>query len=454
MMEQLAEFVDANAGQVPAPGAVLSRVMNRVRAGEATQQEGELQMPKPPKPLLPSKRNPVSFLEIPPLEVARQLTLIDWGLFKRLEASELIEQAWKRDTRAKDAPNVIGLIARSDYVSGLVATEILRQEKPKERAMVISRLLQVADECRGLQNWNGTMAVLSGLRTQPIYRLQETWALLSPKAWELWDTLKEIIKPEDNYTKLRQLMSVPASPAIPFLGVYLGDLIKLDENETYLPGTRLVNLTKLRAIAEIVFRIQAMQRSPYSLEIVPGVQEFLTTAPVFGENELFKQSLQREEKKPQTARKRSASGKLVVLVLLGVLPPLRTPGLSVRYILHIVLLATRRVLFFSVGSCLPLLGHLLRYRDRQGHRLGRSGRARRRGDWQRTATAKVLVRSRRSRRRLCSMEWVEVGHRLGSRGRSSEGIEVWLLCGGVIRCRRSDSNNRCRCACDLGAGLR
>ena len=52
MMEQLAEFVDANAGQVPAPGAVLSRVMNRVRAGEATQQEGELQMPKPPKPLL------------------------------------------------------------------------------------------------------------------------------------------------------------------------------------------------------------------------------------------------------------------------------------------------------------------------------------------------------------------------------------------------------------------
>ena len=79
--------------------------------------------------------------------------------------------------------------------------------------------------------------------------------------------------------------------------MYLGDLIKLDENETFLPGTRMANLTKLRAIADVIFRIQAMQRSSYSLEPVPGIQEFLTTAPVFAENELFKQSLAREEKK-------------------------------------------------------------------------------------------------------------------------------------------------------------
>lgn len=300
-MECLTDFVDRNSSETPSPASVLSRVMNRVRAGEALGAGEDTPLPKPPKPILPSKKNPVSFSDIHPQEIARQLTLIDWALFRRLEASELLEQAWKRETRAKDAPSVLALIARSDYMSGLIATEILRQEKAKDRASLIWRLLAVADECRTLNNWNGCMAVLSGLRLQPIYRLQETWSQLPPKAWELWDTLKEIIRPEDNYAKLRQLMAVPASPAIPFLGVYLGDLIKLDENETFLPKTRLVNLTKLRSIADVIFRIQAMQRSNYSLEPVPGVQEFLTTAPVFGENELFKQSLAREEKKPQAS---------------------------------------------------------------------------------------------------------------------------------------------------------
>ena len=53
--------------------------------------------------------------------------------------------------------------------------------KKSERAAVIKKMIQVADALRTLNNFNGCMAVVSGLVSSPLIRLQRIWSVRPPR---------------------------------------------------------------------------------------------------------------------------------------------------------------------------------------------------------------------------------------------------------------------------------
>lgn len=100
--------------------------------------------PPPPRPFK-KPPNPPALVCFDPLEVARQLVLLDFPFFKAIQPHELLNTAWTSKNKETAAPNVIAMINRFNHVSYWAITEILRQPNLKDRARTIKRLIAIAE---------------------------------------------------------------------------------------------------------------------------------------------------------------------------------------------------------------------------------------------------------------------------------------------------------------------
>ena len=53
-----------------------------------------------------------TLLDFDPVEVARQLTAMDYEMFVNIKPSECFEMVWKQKTRHKRAPDLVAMIER------------------------------------------------------------------------------------------------------------------------------------------------------------------------------------------------------------------------------------------------------------------------------------------------------------------------------------------------------
>ncbi len=65
---------------------------------------------------------PNNFLQWDELEVAKQLTLIEFEIFSKIQAIELMDLAWSKPKLKYKSPNVIDLINRANKVLQLPLT--------------------------------------------------------------------------------------------------------------------------------------------------------------------------------------------------------------------------------------------------------------------------------------------------------------------------------------------
>ena len=70
---------------------------------------------KLPKSIIPRGKN-FGLDDLDPVEIARQLTLIDYELFQRIRPSEFNNLAWTKKNKEVDAPNLIRMIRRFNDV--------------------------------------------------------------------------------------------------------------------------------------------------------------------------------------------------------------------------------------------------------------------------------------------------------------------------------------------------
>ncbi|XP_027963651.1 ras-specific guanine nucleotide-releasing factor RalGPS1 [Eumetopias jubatus] len=168
-------------------------------------------------------------LKVSPEEFASQITLMDIPVFKAIQPEELASCGWSKKEKHSLAPNVVAFTRRFNQVSFWVVREILTAQTLKIRAEILSHFVKIAKKLLELNNLHSLMSVVSALQSAPIFRLTKTWALLNRKDKTTFEKLDYLMSKEDNYKRTREyIRSLKMVPSIPYLGIYLLDLIYID----------------------------------------------------------------------------------------------------------------------------------------------------------------------------------------------------------------------------------
>ncbi|GAA6010375.1 hypothetical protein JCM11491_006292 [Sporobolomyces phaffii] len=278
--------------------------------GVAPRTVGNLAPGPLPSPIIPRNLKKIKFLDIEPLELARQLTIMDGRLFQRITPQECLGKAWPKEF-GSEAVNISAMIDMSNAITRWVTETILAQDDQKKRATIVKHFIAVAERCLSLNNFSTLIHIIAGLNSTPIHRLRRTWESVSQKAMVSLGVLNNIMRPDKNYKEYRDVLRKAAPPCVPFLGVYLTDWTFIgDGNPDMLrEKPHQINFHKRQKASELILMIKLHQATTYNLSAVPPLATFLQEQ-LFPRNvdlanddqRLYEVSLQREPRERDDER--------------------------------------------------------------------------------------------------------------------------------------------------------
>ena len=224
-------------------------------------------------------------LQIPPEDIANQLTLIDLPLFQDIPPDELTSCQWTGKKKYDLCPNIVKFTKRFNQVSFWVTTEILDNNTAKIRAEIVTHFIRVAKKLLELNNLNSLKAVVSSLHSAPIHRLAQTWHLVPKREKDRLEKLQDLTSEDSNKKMLRNHLSTVRLPCIPYLGMYLTDLTYID---TIHPCTGGLDKERTDKMNEILRVIADFQHSEYDeLVDISYIQNYLKQEKYFVELQKF-----------------------------------------------------------------------------------------------------------------------------------------------------------------------
>ncbi|XP_059912794.1 rap guanine nucleotide exchange factor 6 isoform X3 [Gadus macrocephalus] len=204
------------------------------------------------------RESQISLLQLSTVEVAAQLSMRDFELFRNIASTEYVDDLFKLDSRSgsghlKQFEEVI------NQETFWVATEILKEGNALKRMKTIKHFIKIALHCRECKNFNSMFAIISGLNLAPVARLRASWEKLPSKYEKLFTDVQDVFDPSRNMAKYRNVLSSQSMqpPIIPLFPVVKKDLTFLHEGkDSSVDG--LVNFEKLRMIAKEIRHVVRM----------------------------------------------------------------------------------------------------------------------------------------------------------------------------------------------------
>ncbi|XP_034062434.1 rap guanine nucleotide exchange factor 6 isoform X5 [Gymnodraco acuticeps] len=196
------------------------------------------------------RESQITLLQLSTMEVAAQLSMRDFELFRNIESTEYVDDLFKLDS-SLGSGNLKQFEEVINQETFWVATEILREPNALKRMKTIKHYIKISLHCRECKNFNSMFAIISGLNLAPVARLRSSWEKLPSKYEKLFGDLQDVFDPSRNMSKYRNVLSSQSMqpPIIPLFPVVKKDLTFLHEgNDSSVDG--LVNFEKLRMIAK------------------------------------------------------------------------------------------------------------------------------------------------------------------------------------------------------------
>ncbi|XP_039270537.2 uncharacterized protein LOC120345174 isoform X1 [Styela clava] len=245
-----------------------------------------------------------------PRYIATQLTVIAAKLFHRVQPHHCLAKTRPQTVRATiDQFNKV--------VFCVIGTILSPSLKLSQRTKLLSKWIDVAQECRELKNFSSLRAIVSGLQTVAIHRLKRTWMGVPPSQTNLLKELTDInmkdlitkvgtakvntedsaissVRKEAMIRRVQDLHSGIVHGTVPYLGSFLTDLTYLDTaRPDYLEGG-LINFEKRRKEFELLAQLQLLQASCRTYQNLDPASEFLKwfqSITVLSEDQRFQLSM-------------------------------------------------------------------------------------------------------------------------------------------------------------------
>ncbi|XP_066549183.1 ras-GEF domain-containing family member 1A isoform X2 [Amia ocellicauda] len=189
-----------------------------------------------------------------------------------------------------------------NQLSTLVATEICRVVKKKQRTRVVEFFIDVARECFNIGNFNSLMAIISGMNLSPVARLKKTWSKVKTAKF---DILERYMDPSSNFCNYRTALQGAAQQSraahsrsnkivIPVYNLFVKDIYFLNKmHPDRLPNGH-VNFKKFWELSRQISDFMTWKAIECPFEINKRVQNYLLTAPIYTEEALYIASFESE----------------------------------------------------------------------------------------------------------------------------------------------------------------
>ena len=255
----------------------------------------------PPMPIIPTKAR-FGILDVAPPEFARQLTLLEHALYRKISAVECLNKGWTLKDKESRSPNVLAMIHFFNRVSSWVTTQIVTQPDLKLRVQTIEHFITIGDTLRGMHNFNAVNEIVSGIGATSVRRLSKTWEKVAQEKAAAYAGLQELMNPQKNYANYRDAISKVLQPITPFVGTYLTDMVFIDEgNSDFLPDhPTFINFSKRQRYAAVIQQMMHYKQEPYNFLAIPMIQQFIENVQFLSEEERYQQSLKIEPKATTT----------------------------------------------------------------------------------------------------------------------------------------------------------
>lgn len=210
------------------------------------------------------------FASLNPTTLARQLTLIEFEYFRKVQPQELMVYLWGDPREHKETDltgHLTNYVNRFNKLSFWVGTEICTVPAIKKRVQILDKFIQVLRVLRELNNFNTLMAIVAGLNHSSVQRLKKTWELIPSRSLTTLHDLERLMTPAGNYSAYRVVEARKHQHFLPFFGLALKDLVFANDGNPKRLENGLINFGKLRLLASAVQRIMIYQSNRYEFEV-------------------------------------------------------------------------------------------------------------------------------------------------------------------------------------------
>lgn len=232
---------------------------------------------KPPSHLKKRDGTPgVDVADLDTEDLARQMTLMESNIVRRIRTCEFHKTAWTKRNAAEIAPNLTRAIQLSNHFTNWMVTEVLKLKTFEQMSDLIMKFIKLGKAFQAIFNFSGVMQVVSALNNSAISKLKGAWALIPPKMTSIFEELSNLVSPLGHYKSYRVAFAdrPQGAPCLPILAVTLSDLNGFEEVFTSTTADGAVNWTKMSRVAARIWEIVSLNLV-YDYKPIPWMQVFV-----------------------------------------------------------------------------------------------------------------------------------------------------------------------------------
>jgi len=200
-------------------------------------------------------------------------------------------------TSETTCPNLNRIVQHSNEIMWWISTEVATTPNLKKRIKTLSHCVLLAGKLKKLKNWNGFMAVVSGLIQYPVARMKNTWKNLPVNLLTKWDKYEKLATPVENFRSLRDAITSSPLPSLLPMTLVLRDLTFINDGNLtwYDEKAGLLNFPKLEFLGRLINQMNERQHVYYPLTACEFIQSYLKNLFIINDLEILEGQSKRIE---------------------------------------------------------------------------------------------------------------------------------------------------------------
>ena len=201
-------------------------------------------------------------------DIATELTRITFNLFSEIKVKELLRAKFGKDKKKETSPNIVCSVERFDNLIYFIIEDILAYDRPRCRAQLIEKWIDVAWKCRELGNYNDCLIITITFCNYLMRNLKKSWDRVGNEHMKKLSEMKVLCSFQNAYARIKKETNERRQTGkrfVPYLGLLLKEISSLEEKYQYVKDDTLINFMKIEKVQNAIDGFFMFKDIPYEI---------------------------------------------------------------------------------------------------------------------------------------------------------------------------------------------